>query len=232
MNADLSTVAALIGDPARARMLLSLMGNNPLRAGELATIANVAPATASGHLAKLLDGRLLSAERQGRQRYYTLFDEQVANAIEALLAVAGDSQLRNKRENTPQAKPGTLAHARTCYAHLAGWLGVRIADALEERGFIAPLDAKAYMITSSGRAWFEHLAIDLPSAEYERERPVARRCLDWTERRHHLGGPAGRALNKRLNELRWIAPLRGTRAVRVTLQGKTRLWELLRIPTA
>jgi DNA-binding transcriptional ArsR family regulator len=229
MNEAVSITANLLGDPGRAAMLLSLMGGVSRPAGELAQLANVAPPTASAHLAKLVDGRLLTVERQGRHRYYRLADGDVADAIESLLVLTGRSQSSVISADPAKAPAGSLAYARTCYAHLAGWLGVRIAESLEERGLIAQIDPKTYGVTPAGRDWFAALDIEIASAKPDR--PLrSRRCLDWTERRHHLAGALGCGLYRRLNELKWTAPLRNTRAIRVTVEGKVRLWELLRIP--
>lgn len=224
MHQHLSLTANLLGDPGRAAIVLSLMDGLALPAGELASIANVAPQTASGHLARLIDGGLLSMERQGRHRYYRLSSPEVADAIEALLVLTARPK---SRERTVTA--GSLAHARTCYAHLAGWLGVQIADELEHRGLLRISGPKLYSVTLSGRTWFQSLGIEIPE-ETRAVSKLARRCLDWTERRHHVAGPLGCAMYKRLVELRWVVPIRGTRAVRVSLEGKSRLWELLRLP--
>jgi DNA-binding transcriptional ArsR family regulator len=228
MREDLSIAANLLGDPRRAAMLLSLMGGIALPAGELATIANVTPQTASGHLARLVEGRLLSVECQGRHRYYRLSGPEVADAIESLLVLSTRSQ-PDRDPALCKASAGSLGHARTCYSHLAGWLGVRITETLQERGFLKPSDARTWNITPAGRAWIEALGIELPSSELSQKK-LARRCLDWTERRHHLAGTLGCALYKRFHDLRWMAPVRDTRAVRVTLEGKRQLWDLLRIP--
>jgi DNA-binding transcriptional ArsR family regulator len=224
VNQDLSLTANLLGDPGRAAIVLSLMDGLALPAGELASIANVAPQTASGHLARLIDGGLLSVERQGRHRYYRLASPEVADAVEALLVLTARPK---SRERTVTA--GSLAHARTCYAHLAGWLGVQIAEGLEQRRLLRVSGPKHFSISPSGRTWFQSLGIEIPE-DTRKFDTNARRCLDWTERRHHLAGPLGCSMYKRLVELRWVAPMRGTRAVRVTLEGKRRLWELLRIP--
>jgi len=226
MHEDLSIAANLLGDPGRAAMLLSLMGGIALPAGELATIANVSAQTASGHLAKLIEGRLLSVERQGRHRYYRLSSAEVADAIESLLVLTTRSKPGDKSRQT---SAGSLGHARTCYSHLAGWLGVRITETLEERDLLRASDAKTYSVTPTGRNWMEALGIELPSSDLTQKK-LARRCLDWTERRHHLAGILGCAMYKRFNDLRWMAPIRDTRAVRVTLEGKRQLWDLLRIP--
>jgi DNA-binding transcriptional ArsR family regulator len=224
MNQHLSLTANLLGDPGRAAIVLSLMDGLALPAGELASIANVAPQTASGHLARLIDGGLLSVERQGRHRYYRLSSPEVADAIEALLVLTARPK---SRERTVTA--GGLAHARTCYAHLAGWLGVQIAEELERRGLLRVSGPKHYSVSAPGRTWFESLGIEIPE-DTRALKKLARRCLDWTERRHHLAGPLGCSMYKRLVELRWVVPIRGTRAVRVSLEGKSRLWELLRLP--
>jgi DNA-binding transcriptional ArsR family regulator len=224
MNQDLSLTANLLGDPGRAAIVLSLMDGLTLPAGELASIANVAPQTASGHLARLIDGGLLSVERQGRHRYYRLASPEVADAIEALLVLTARPK---SRERTVTA--GTLAHARTCYAHLAGWLGVQIAEELERRALLRVSGPKHYTVTALGRSWFQSLGIEIPD-DIRVPGKYARRCLDWTERRHHLAGVLGCAMYKRLVELRWVVPIRGTRAIRVSLEGKSRLWELLRLP--
>jgi DNA-binding transcriptional ArsR family regulator len=224
MHQHLSLTANLLGDPGRAAIVLSLMDGLALPAGELASIANVAPQTASGHLARLIDGGLLSVERQGRHRYYRLSSPEVADAIEALLVLTARPK---SRERTVTA--GSLAHARTCYAHLAGWLGVQIAEELERRGLLRISGPKLYRVTLSGRTWFQSLGIEIPE-ETRALSKLARRCLDWTERRHHVAGPLGCAMYKRLVELRWVVPIRGTRAVRVSIEGKSRLWELLRLP--
>jgi DNA-binding transcriptional ArsR family regulator len=224
MNQDLSLTANLLGDPGRAAIVLSLMDGLALPAGELASIANVAPQTASGHLARLIDGGLLSVERQGRHRYYRLSSPEVADAIEALLVLTARPK---SRERTVTA--GSLAHARTCYAHLAGWLGVQIAGELEHRGLLRVSGPKHYSVTAPGRTWFESLGLEIPEDTRALSK-LARRCLDWTERRHHLAGPLGCSMYKRLVELRWVVPIRGSRAVRVTLEGKNRFWELLRLP--
>jgi DNA-binding transcriptional ArsR family regulator len=226
MNPDLSTTANLLGDPARAAILLSLMGGIALPAGELARIANVAPQTASGHLARLVDGQFLSVERQGRHRYYRLACTEVADAIEALLVLC--ARVAGRTENGVKASAGSLAHARTCYSHLAGWLGVQIARSLEERQLLRPANKKAYSVTPSGRTWFAALGLEMSSSEFDRPK-AAIRCLDWTERRHHLAGSLGCAMYRRFTELRWMAPVGDARAVRVTIEGRSRLWDLLRL---
>ena len=251
MNETLSTIANLLGDPGRAAILLRLMNGIALPAGELAMIANVSPQTASEHLAKLLQGRLLTVERQGRHRYYRLASSHVADALESLLVLTAPQ--RHPDAKAARATTGTLEHARTCYGHLAGWLGVRVADALQERALIKEYNAKTYAVTPSGREWFEALKIKVPVSAIAQEikvpsstmaqkikvppstiaqKNLARRCLDWTERRHHIAGTLGCAMYKRFRELRWLLPVRDTRVLRITLEGRAQFWKLLRIPLA
>jgi DNA-binding transcriptional ArsR family regulator len=229
MNQNLSITANLLGDPGRAAILLRLMGGIAVPAGELAVTANVAPQTASEHLAKLVKGRLLSVERQGRHRYYRLASVEVADAVEALLVLTARPQMTEVGAASSKAIAGSLEHARTCYGHLAGWLGVRITENLEARGLLKVHNAKDYSLTPSGREWFETIGVGVPWSAIAQKK-LARRCLDWTERRHHLAGVLGCAMYKRFRELRWVVPVRDTRVVRVSVEGRARFWELLRVP--
>jgi len=228
MFEKLSSTTNLLADPGRAAILLRLMSGLALPAGELAATANVAPQTASEHLAKLVEGRFLDVERQGRHRYYRLASAEVADAIEALLVLTARSGVSNPVVASSRPQVGSLAHARTCYGHLAGWVGVQIAKNLEARGMIKLYDAKAYSISPSGKEWFEGIGVGVPSSGVAQKK-LAVRCLDWTERRHHLAGTLGCALYKRFRELGWLMPIRDTRVVRVTMEGRTQVWKLLGI---
>ncbi len=225
MDKDVSAVAALIGDPTRANMLLALMGGLALPARQLAISANVAPQTASAHLSKLVQGKLLSAEVQGRHRYYRLASAEIAAAIEALATVAPRRGTDDRRESEP---PNPLQFARTCYSHFAGALAVEINDALQKRGLLVPTQDRQYRITADGRLWFEKLGIDIAEMNSGRS-GLARQCLDWTERRYHLAGALGTALLEQLFELKWLARIGKTRAVRVTHKGQEQLSKLLGI---
>jgi DNA-binding transcriptional ArsR family regulator len=227
MNDKLSSTATLLGDPGRAAILLRLMGGIALPAGELAVTANVAPQTASEHLAKLVDGRLLNVEQHGRHRYYRLASAEVADAIEALLVLTHRTRVPGHGSASSRPKVGSLEHARTCYGHLAGWLGVQIAKSLEERGVIRPFNAKTYLVGPSGREWFEAIGVD--ASLFASNKKLAVRCLDWTERRHHLAGALGCAIYKRFRDFRWLIPIKDTRVVRVTLEGRTNIWKLFGI---
>ena len=207
-------------------MLVALMDGRALPAGQLAMIANVAPQTASSHLAKLVDGRLLTAEQQGRHRYYRLANAEVGHAVEALMALS--PRANGSATKSPVAPNDALAYARTCYSHLAGRLAIGIADALQERQLLVRGEDKLFSLTAAGRIWFAKLGIELRDRDTDDPR-FAKCCLDWTERRHHIAGRLGSAMLLRFRELKWIAPLRNTRAVRVTLEGERKFWELLRV---
>lgn len=224
MSDGFAGAANLLAEPARAAMLLELMNGRALPAGELAEAANVSPQTASGHLAKLVEGKFLRVEQQGRHRYYSVASTEVADAVEAILVLTNGVR---KTENKIPAI-GTLEHARTCYAHLAGWLGVQIADALQANGLLVPASGRAFAITHRGRDWFEDLGVAIAGGDGV-DSKVARQCIDWTERRPHVAGALGVAMHRRFVALKWVVPAKNTRAVRVTLDGKRELWKWLRI---
>lgn len=225
MDADISSVAALIGDCTRARMLWALMGGQALPAGELAMCAGVAPQTASAHLSKLVEGKLIRAEIQGRHRYYRLASPEVGAVIEALATLAPHANAP-VRQKTSDAN--ALRYARTCYNHFAGTLAVQINEALQQRRLLAAGADRQYRVTNEGRVWFEELGIDLAEMRSNRS-DFARQCLDWTERRHHLAGALGTALLQRFFEMRWVARVDKTRVVRVTNKGQEQIRRLLGI---
>ncbi len=212
---DIVLVASLMGDPARANMLTSLMGGQALTAGELAYVAGVTAQTASGHLAQLLDGGLLDIEKQGRHRYYRLAGADVAVAVEALMNVAEQADRRHVR---PGPNDAEMRHARVCYDHLAGTRGVELFARMSRRRLIA-LDSGALEITPRGEAVLGGFGIDLSAAETKR--PPCRTCLDWSERKTHLAGALGARLLGRFFELDWMRRVGGSRAVRFTPLGDT-----------
>ena len=210
MNArSITQVAGLIGEGGRMQMLLTLLDDHCHSASELALAASVSPQTASSHLAKLQAGGLIVAERRGRQRLYRLKNSDVAAAIEALGALA--PHLRT------EAMPD-LRFARTCYDHLAGVLAIAMRNELLKREVLRPR-GDAFTLTSAGERFLLTLDIDAESLRGLR-RSVARKCLDWTERHHHVGGSVGAALLSRFMELKWLARMHKTRAVRLTHEGE------------
>jgi len=208
----LAEAAALLGDAARAGIVTALWDGRARPAGELARIANVAPATASGHLAKLVAGGVLRVQPQGRHRYYRLAGPEVAHALEALASLLPPRAPRDSEPVTP------LRRARLCYDHLAGQLGVAVADGLVARGWLR-LQDDTWSLPAAGRRGFTRLGLDVDALERGR-RPLLRSCIDWTERREHVGGALGAALAMHLIERDWVRRERGTRAVLVTTAGR------------
>lgn len=207
-------IAALIGDRARADMLTALMAGQALTATELAEIASVTKQTVSGHLAKLLDAKLVAVQSQGRHRYFRLADRDVAQLLESLMGVAfrtGAVRLRSS------PREPALRKARVCYDHLAGDLGVLLHDSFEERRFIRHHGAEVEL-TSKGREFCDHLGIEVPAPG--QRRPFCRVCLDWSVRRNHLAGTLGAALLDRCYELGWAKRIEGTRVVSFSPAGE------------
>ncbi|MGE5333164.1 MAG: ArsR/SmtB family transcription factor [Nitrososphaerota archaeon] len=219
-----TSVAALIGEPARATILLALLGGQSLPATDLAYRCRLTPQTISTHLARLVDGGLLSLERNGRHKYYRLASPQVGQALEALNALAQPQPIRSLRQSEEVV---ALRFARTCYDHLAGTLGVGVTQALGRRGYIEESGTQ-FRLTAHGSTWLHELGID-PAALERSRRTFATQCLDWSERRHHIGGALGAALAKRFFELGWIARSSTTRAVRLTATGRAGLLKELDI---
>jgi DNA-binding transcriptional ArsR family regulator len=211
-DVDIAAVATLVGDPARARMLQALHDGRALPAGELARRAGIAPSTASEHLTRLVDGRLLAVERTGRHRYFRLSGPDVAHAVEALAAIAPAARARSLKEATVGE---ALASARTCYDHLAGKLGVAIADALLLRGALVEADG-GFGLGPEADTVLAGLGID----DLSPRRPPALRCLDWSERRPHVAGALGAAICRRALDQGWVERLPTSRAVRVTAAGR------------
>jgi DNA-binding transcriptional ArsR family regulator len=213
---DLATVAALLGDPARANILCVLQDGRAQTATELAYVAGVSPQTTSGHLAKLTEARLLTLQKQGRHRYYRLASPLVGRMLEAVMAVAAVGPPRHR---SPSKRDDALRCARTCYDHLAGRLGVALADALVAQSCIV-LGEDGGEVTRKGCKILTGFGLDLTAAGQQR-RTFCRPCLDWSERRPHLAGALGAALTARCFELGWIARLRDSRAVSVTRSGQS-----------
>ncbi|GGF41624.1 ArsR family transcriptional regulator [Aliidongia dinghuensis] len=219
---NLAEVAALVGDPARANMLAALMDGRALTATELAFMARVTPQTASAHLAKLSDSHLLAVTKQGRHRYFRLASPLVGRMLEGIMAVAAIEA--PQRHRPPSVKDAALRQARTCYDHLAGRLGVALADALTARGHVV-LGDDGGTVTDSGTAFFQAIGIDLATS-HKRQRCFCRPCLDWSERRPHLAGSLGAALADAAFAQGWIERLRDTRAVGITAAGREQMVRL------
>ena len=215
---NIARVASAIGEPARAEILAALMSGQALTATELADIAGVTKPTASAHLARLLDAALVAVEAQGRHRYFRLADDDVARLLESLMGVAWRSGAVRVRSSPREP---ALRQARVCYDHLAGEVGVRLYEGLVSRRMIR-LQGEAVELSSIGTTTFAALGVDVALLALRR-RPLCRRCLDWSERRHHLGGSLGAALLQRMLALRWLHRAKDSRAVTVSPKGVAEL---------
>jgi DNA-binding transcriptional ArsR family regulator len=211
---DLAAVATLIADPARASMLSALLGDIALPAGELARLAKITPQTASAHLAKLVEGNLLSVTALGRHRYFRLKDKRVAQVLESLALLARPGRVVSLNDWLERK---AMQRARTCYDHLAGALGVRLTQAFIDQGFIQ-YHGEAFELTYVGETWFHSFGIDCMELQ-QRRRVFARSCLDWSERKPHMAGALGAAVLRRLFEQKWIVRVRNFRTVKVTDLG-------------
>jgi DNA-binding transcriptional ArsR family regulator len=218
-DVDLARTAALIGDPGRAKVLRALADGRELAASVLAHEAGVAASTASVHLAKLVEGGLVTAQTRGRHRYFRLAGPQVARAMEALAEIAPAAPIRSLREGT---KAQAVRTARTCYDHLAGRLGVALADAMVAKGQVE-LAKDGGLMTETGMELLAKLGIDVDpmvARSSRRGRVLCRPCLDWSERRPHLAGAVGAALCTHSFDNGWIRRIEGTRAVSITPKGQ------------
>jgi DNA-binding transcriptional ArsR family regulator len=220
-NAVFAEIAALAGDPARAGMLHALMDGRALSASELARVAGIAPQTATGHLARMTAAGLLRVEKQGRHHYHRLATPAVAQMMESIMRVASDlGATRPKLFVGP--RDAAMRAARTCYDHLAGRLGVALADALVVGGH-AEFASDGGVITNSGVALLGRVGIDIPTLRERRGRRavriLCRPCLDWSERRPHLAGSLGAEICGQSFAQGWIRRIDGTRAVAITPKG-------------
>jgi DNA-binding transcriptional ArsR family regulator len=220
-TATFATIASLAGDPARAGMLHALMDGRALTASELARAAGVTAQTASGHLARMTAAGLVSVERQGRHRYHRLASAAVAHMMESIMQVASAVE-RPRPRLTVGPRDAALRAARTCYDHLAGRLGVALADAMTGRGY-ADLAGDGGVVTDAGLAFLGQVGLDVESlagrGTRRGARIMCRPCLDWSERRPHLAGAVGAALCALCFERNWIRRIAGTRAVAITPRG-------------
>lgn len=215
---DVPRIAGLLADPARVRMLWTLIDGTTRPAGELAYAANVSAQSASGHLAKLVEGGLLAAEVQGRHRYFRLASAEVATVIEAIASLGVASRPRAPRVPAPApTMPARFLHARTCYGHLAGELAVKILEAMVKARWLAA-EGRDFVVTGAGEKKLAELGIDLAAARRSR-RALARACVDLTQRRAHLGGTLGDALLDLYCARDWIQRQRRSRVVSVTPKG-------------
>jgi len=221
---DIAAIAALIGEPARAKLLMALMGGQALTATELANGGGVTKQTASSHLRRLCDAQLLSVEAQGRHRYFRLADRMVAQLLESLF----DVSTRMAAPSPPRFGPRdpALRRARVCYDHLAGDLAVELFEQVAPRCFVEP--QHGLQLNARGLRFFRDFGIDVDALSAQK-RPLCRTCLDWSARRHHLAGSLGAALLDRFFVLGWARRVRRSRAVLFTAQGEFELRRQFRL---
>jgi DNA-binding transcriptional ArsR family regulator len=212
----LAETAALVGEPARTAMLVTLMDGRALTAGELARAAGVTAQTASGHLGKMLEAGLLALEAQGRHRYYRLASPAIAGMLEAMMVAATPPPVRTG------PRDAAMRRARTCYDHLAGEISVAVADAMIARGQI-DLGTDGAALTDAGRALLDAIGVELPPCSEGKGAVFCRPCLDWSERRHHIAGAVGSALYRTFLARNWIRRVDGSRTVTFTPPGREAL---------
>jgi DNA-binding transcriptional ArsR family regulator len=212
---DIAIVAQLLGDPARANMVMALMSGQALSASELAHEAGVTPPTATGHLSKLVSLGLLKGEKQGRHRFFQLCDPDVGEAVEALIAVAARAGHLRAR---PGPKDEAMRHARSCYDHLGGRLAVDLTGRWLAAGLLT-WRGGAFQLTRRGRDFLSGRGIELSGLE-SLKRPLCRSCMDWSERRPHLGGALGAAILAHVVSEGWAVRGQGQRAVSFSRRGE------------
>jgi DNA-binding transcriptional ArsR family regulator len=231
---QIAEIASHVGEPARAAMLAALMDGRALTATELAGVAGVTPQTASTHLARLSTAGLLRVERQGRHRYHRLARADVARMLESVMQVASSERQRG-RPLVVGPRDAALRKARTCYDHIAGQLGVSIADALVSAGAVE-LDDDAGLVTELGITYLRRAGIDVfandTRAAAHSPRALCRPCLDWSERRFHIAGKLGAAICRRALEQRWVRRVDDSRALEITPAGRAALRDAFAIDHA
>jgi DNA-binding transcriptional ArsR family regulator len=212
VQSGFSRITEALSDPAREAIVSALSDGRARPAGELASAADISPQSASAHLQKLVDARVLSVWSQGRFRYYRIADEDVASLVETLVDLAAKTEAVDRKL---ARLPRPLRQSRTCFCHLAGQLGVSLSNALIHRDLVAVSD-RTGRVTEKGLAWCRSEAIDFKPVR----EPHLRLCNDWTERVPHLAGPFPNAILARLVETRCVAPLQVPRALRLTQKGR------------
>jgi DNA-binding transcriptional ArsR family regulator len=218
-------LSALICEPARAKMLWNLLDGRAYTAGELAIAADISPTSASNHLAKLLEADLLKVESQGRHRYFSFSRPEVAYVVESLANLA-NQQTDKIRSREETVKTG-VKYCRSCYDHLAGQVGVQMTDAFEHKNWITK-DGSFYLVNETG--WKHLKALNISENDLTaKRRPVAKQCLDWSERRPHLAGQLGALVLNRMLEKQWFRKVQFSRELILTDKGRLELYDLLDI---
>ncbi|WP_459503425.1 ArsR/SmtB family transcription factor [Bacillus sp. C1] len=219
MNVNAAKIASLISDTSRATILIQLLDGRPHPATELAHAAKIKPQTASFHLQKLYEAKVIDVEKHGRHRYYKIANPEIADSLEKILYLAPPEPIQSFKQSK-EAKEIRLA--RTCYDHLAGKLAVDITNSLLQNNILLK-ENMLFHVTQKGERFFEEFGIDL-HALHNKRRFFSKCCLDWTERQHHIAGALGNAMLERMLERGWITKVPQTRAVHITPLGKQHLF--------
>jgi DNA-binding transcriptional ArsR family regulator len=207
-------VASVIAEPSRAAMIAALMDGRLHPASELAYMAGIKPQTASFHLAKMSELKLVTMEKAGRHRYYKL-NPDVAEVMESLLVISPPAEIKSFKH---AAQTKAIKQARTCYDHFAGEFGVDLTDCLVTNGWILEGE-KDFLLTKKGEECFYQVGINISELR-KKKRQFSRKCLDWSERKYHLAGSLGKSLVMMFHELKWIEPVKGSRAIKITNTGR------------
>jgi DNA-binding transcriptional ArsR family regulator len=226
VDSQVSGIAASIGEPARARMLYCLLDGHARTSTELGVVAEVSPSTASVHLARLKEFQLVKVHAQGKHRYYSLADANVAKALEALSVIAGGGD-----STFSPSTPSRLRAARTCYDHMAGELAVALHDRFKSLGWLRAGRGDLYELTGLGSEGLLRLGVDVEALRGLRRR-FAYACLDWSERKPHIGGALGAALLKIALQRRWVRRETEGRALVLTEAGRREMGSLPAMPRA
>lgn len=216
------SVASLLCEPSRAKIVWNLLDGRAYTASELALVSDLSPSSVSNHLSKLLSGNILRVDVQGRHRYYSFANSDVAYAVESLANLANENL--PPKLNKKLIKTG-VKYCRTCYDHLAGYVGVTITEAMVEQGFLVKSE-NIYLVTKKGWDWFLQFGISENSLEKSR-RPLTRQCLDWSERRPHLAGHLGAIFLEKMLENNWLKKVKFSREIVITSKGSQSINDLL-----
>jgi len=221
-DVNVAAVAALLADPTRTAILTALLDGRAWPAGDLARAARVSPSTASNHLSKLVEHKLLRVEQQGRHRYFRLADPVIAEALELLAVFAPVSPVHSLRESEAGR---ALRIARLCYNHFAGKFGVALSQALLEKGILTKVDG-GYLVTGDGECWLQEVGIECEALKKQGQ-IFAPHHIDWSERFHHVAGALGAALARRFLDLGWVIRVPNNRAVRLMEEGEQEFFKEL-----
>ncbi len=217
-------VTSLLSEPSRTRILWHLLDGRAYTASELALVADLSPTAISNHLSKLLKGTILKVDVQGRHRYYSFANDEVAYVIEAMANLVTEGR---RLQSEGSIKENGIKYCRTCYDHLAGYVGVSITESMEKREYLLKSD-KRYLVTAKGWHWLSQLGIT-PENFAGSRRPLTRQCLDWSERRSHLAGHLGAVLLQKMLTENWLKKIRFSRELVLTSKGRASISNLLGI---